>query len=374
MNPEENVKDVTLDRAQEIVKAPATKATERRYKKVTAMYVSILKEMTIIPEHLDTSGQRDRKRDPVAAALKLIMQRCGPKEDGYDGLSAAATGASCKSAIVAFWRTHGHFGGFEETSDGGYRGNPGRCPSIQDLINKLDIAQRRSGTHKVSRAYQQTHEDVRKICKTFFDPEIEKALSCDPSVDYAMLQAAVMNCCQFGTVSRADELIHLRMENLKYSGDSLDTTVCGVIPITKAQKKKESYLVFQRAVHRGFCPLEKILLWQAVLLAHGITSGPVFVMISKNKLHGNRMMAHSSYAANLRTISKVCGIPNLREHSARRGGLGYLYFVLRRDLLFLFHSFLWEDVGEMIKYLGLEDQVNSYALLGFSDLKINQVR
>lgn len=83
-------------------------------------------------------------------------------------------------------------------------------------------------------------------------------------------------------------------------------------------------------------------------------------------------MAHSSYASNLKTISEVCGIPNLREHSARRGGLGYQYFVLRRDLLFLFRSYLWDDPHEMIKDLGFEDPVNSYALLEFSDLKVNE--
>lgn len=152
----------------------------------------------------------------------------------------------------------------------------------------------------------------------------------------------------------------------------MDTTVCRVIPIPKAKKRKESYLVFQRAVHRGFCALEKLLVWQAVLIAHGSTSGPVFVLVSKNKLYGNWMMAHSSYAANLKKISEICGILRLREHSARRGGLGYQYFLLRRDLLFLFRSYFWDDLLEMINYLGLEDQENSYAALGFSELKLNE--
>lgn len=221
-------------------------------------------------------------------------------------------------------------------------------------------------SRKVSRAYQETYEDVRRIRKTFFDPQIEKALKCDPSVDYSLLQTAVLNCCQLGTVSRADGLLHLRIENKTYTEDSVDSTVCGVIPITKAQKKKESYLVFQRAVHLGFYALEKLLVWQAVFFAHGITSAPVFVMNSKNKLHGNRMIAHSSYAANSKKVSEICGVPRLREHSARRSGLGHQFFVLRRDLLFLFHSFLSDDVHEMIQYLGLEDQVNSYAALRFS--------
>lgn len=43
--------------------------------------------------------------------------------------------------------------------------------------------------------------------KRFSNPKIEKALHWDPSIDYSLLQAAVINCCQFGTVSRADELL-----------------------------------------------------------------------------------------------------------------------------------------------------------------------
>ncbi len=49
------------------------------------------------------------------------------------------------------------------------------------------------------------------------------------------------------------------------------------------------------------------------------------------------------------------------------------YFVLRKDLLYLYRTFLWDDLSEMMKYLGLEDEVNSYALLGFSSLRVNEV-
>lgn len=114
-------------------------------------------------------------------------------------------------------------------------------------------------------------------------------------------------------------------------------------------------------------------MWQGVLSAHGITSGPLFVLVSKNKLQPGRSLPHQLYAANLKAMSRECGIPSLQEHSARRGVLGYLYFVLRKDLLFLYRSLSWASLPEMIQYLGLEDPVSSYALLGFSDFKINEV-
>ena len=108
-------------------------------------------------------------------------------------------------------------------------------------------------------------------------------------------------------------------------------------------------------------------------MAHGIRSGPLFVAVSRNELQPNRSLHRKTYAQALKDISSSCGLPAIREHSARRGGLGYQYFVLRRDLLFLYRSYSWEDMSEMIKYLGLEDEVNSYALLGFSCLRINEV-
>ena len=106
-------------------------------------------------------------------------------------------------------------------------------------------------------------------------------------------------------------------------------------------------------------------MWQAVLLAHGINSGPISVTVCRNQLQANRTLHHPAYSSALKIISRECVLPPLQEHSSRRGGLGYRYFVLRRDLLFLYRAYSWEDMSEMIKYLGLEDEVNSYALLGF---------
>ena len=367
--------DEDVAEAIKIVRAPAARATGKRYEVPIRMCEEILREMKIDPENIDTSGQRDRSKDPVAAGLKLILRRCSPKDEGrgYEGLSASATGTACKSAVVAFWRLYGYFSNFTEYPDGSFSGNPGTCQELHNLINKLHTAQVQQGTHKVTRAYQETHEDVRTITKKFFDPFILQALEKSSSVDYLLLQASVINCLQFGAIARADEILSIRVEDLVYSGEAPDSSVAAVLQVTKNRRTQASYLVFERAVHRGFCALEKLLMWQAVLLSHGIRSGPMFLAVSRNELQPNRALNHKAYAQALKAISLSCGLPTLQEHSARRGGLGYQYFVLRRDLLFLYRAHSWEDMTEMIKYLGLEDEVNSYALLGFSCLRINEV-
>ena len=83
---------------------------------------------------------------------------------------------------------------------------------------------------------------------------------------------------KFGAVARSDKLLSVHFENLVYSADNPDSKVAAVLPVKKSRRTRESYLAFERAVHRGFCALEKLLMWQAVLMTHGITSGPLFVM------------------------------------------------------------------------------------------------
>ena len=68
-----------------------------------------------------------------------------------------------------------------------------------------------------------------------------------------------------------------------------------------------------------------------------------------------------------------CGIPTTGEDIARRGGLGYLYSVLKKYLLNRFRVLSRRDMNEMVKYMRLQEDVNSYDLLGFSDVP-NKIR
>lgn len=175
------------------------------------MYIAVLEEMEIDPNEIDTSENRNKDADPIVAAKKLIMLRCGPKMEGKQGLMAQSTGGAIKSAVVNFWKPYGFTTKFGENPDGTFHVNPGTAPALQELINKLFTIQKKSNLHVVPRATAETHEDVRTICRKYFDPYLKAALDGDSSVPYSMFQSAIFNCYQFGSVSRADELLDLHI-------------------------------------------------------------------------------------------------------------------------------------------------------------------
>lgn len=91
--------------------------------------------------------------DPFAASLKLIAKHCNPKEEdgSFKDLSARSTGVSCKSAIVSFWKSYGHYAQYTDKPDGSFSGNPGTAKVVQGLIKKHCKAQIKRGTHLPSR-------------------------------------------------------------------------------------------------------------------------------------------------------------------------------------------------------------------------------
>ncbi len=97
--------------------------------------------------------------------------------------------------------------------------------------------------------------------------------------------------------------------------------------------------------------------------AHGAFEGPLFVSIVDNRLQLGKELHHRAYASQLGDLPRDCGMPTIREHSARRGCLGYQCFVLEKDMMMLYRTLAWNDLNELLKYLGLQDEENSYALL-----------
>lgn len=66
-------------------------------------------------------------------------------------------------------------------------------------------------------------------------------------------------------------------------------------------------------------------------------------------LQGGTVLDGTCYGRTLREVGEACGILGLAEHSTRRGGAGYNYFVLRRDLYFLYRSFSWESFLPLVQ-------------------------
>ncbi len=106
-----------------------------------------------------------------------------------------------------------------------------------------------------------------------------------------------------------------------------------------------------------------------------IFSGPLFPMVVSNALQPGRRIDHGAYRRRLKKLGKEAGIAgNVSEHSARRGGAGYHYFVLRWEIVAMYRCFKWDCFNEMLQHIGVEDKSNSYALAGFTAMGAAELR
>lgn len=137
---------------------------------------------------------------------------------------------------------------------------------------------------------------------------------------------------QFIAVSRGCEMLSLQVQDLFFTGDSIDSPIVGVVPITKNRKSSYTYFRFTKQVDISICGFSALQGWLCVLRAHNVVEGNLFIQLVSNKLQGGTLFDGSSYGRALREMGDGCGVYGLAEHSARRGGAGYNYFVLRRDI------------------------------------------
>lgn len=192
-------------------------------------------------------------------------------------------------------------------------------------------------------------------------------------MNYAELQVACINIMQFAVVARGGEILSLQVRDLCFSGDYADSPIIGMLPITKNRKTSYTYFRFTKGIDISICGLNTLKGWLNVLLAHGLYEENIFMHVKSNVLQGGTQLDGKTYGKLLKIMGEQCGVVGLAEHSARRGGIGYLYFVLRRDLLFLYRAYSWETLSEMLKYIGIEDVHNSFALLGFTSFGTNEL-
>jgi len=193
--------------------------------------------------------------------------------------------------------------------------------------------------------------------------------------DILEFECAILNCMQFSSVTRADEMLRLDIESLKFTGDSIDSPVVATLEYTKNNVSTKSHFVFSRGLHISICGLSALLRWLCVLRTFGIFSGPLFPKVVSNRLQPQYRMEHESYRRTLKSICSRAGISdNVTEHSARRGGAGYHYFVLRWDIVAMFRCFKWDTFQHMLLYIGVEDKYNSYALAGFTAMGTAELR
>lgn len=327
-------------------------------------YENMLIEADSRLDQPDSSG--DSMKDPSAIACGLILMKCGPPEDGYDGLSAVSVGAAIRRAVMSYWHRRGVTDDFIKNPDGTTSGNPGKNMDLQIIIAYLHETQQQARANIPRRAYQETHEDVRAIYYKFVKPQLTRAIRRDPTVNYAALQTACINMMQFSAVCQHADLLALEVRDLQFTATSVDSPIIGCLPTTKNGKPTPTYMRFTKGMHVSICGLQALQGWLCVLDAHEVADGKLFLKVESNVLQDGTELVGESYGRGLRVMGQQCGISLLSADSGRRGGLGFLYFVLRQDLMYLRMIYGWENLCEMCTYLGVEDRVNSYAVLGFT--------
>ena len=126
---------------------------------------------------------------------------------------------------------------------------------------------------------------------------------------------------------------------------------------TKNNTVSKTNFNFTRGLRISICCLSKLLLWLYVLKANGITSGSLLLTVLSNLLQANQRLEHDPYRRALRSMCSRTGINDkVGEHSVGRGGAGFCNYMLRWDLFFIFRSFKWQYLQNMLLYIGIEDK------------------
>ncbi len=88
---------------------------------------------------------------------------------------------------------------------------------------------------------------------------MKKSYMADTTVDILELQCAIINCMQFASVSRADEMLRLDHESLRFTGNSIDSAVVATLEITKNNTPSKTHFSFTRGLHISVCGLSALL-------------------------------------------------------------------------------------------------------------------
>lgn len=131
----------------------------------------------------------------------------------------------------------------------------------------------------------------------------------------------------------------LRIENTIFTSESADVSVVIWLDSTKTQVNERAYFRFECGSHPDLCALEKILCLLKALKKRSVTSGQLFPAIFRNRIQGGRELSPDSHVETLRLLGSTYGFSwRLQDYSARRGGIGYECFVLRKDMLYLYRA------------------------------------
>ncbi len=135
-------------------------------------------------------------------------------------------------------------------------------------------------------------------------------------------------------------MLRLDHESLQFTGNTIDSAVVRNLEIAKKNTSSQTHFTFPMGLHISICGLSALLRWLCVLRSFWINYGPLFPMVISNKLQSGRRLDHETYRSCLRRIGERAGISgHLTEHRPRRGGAGYHYFILLREIVAIYRCF-----------------------------------
>lgn len=88
--------------AEQIVCNPTSESSQGQYKSSAQLHHDWLLAFGASVDELDCSLTRKKESEPVFLACALIIARCGPREDGLEGLKAKSTGGAFKSSVLSY--------------------------------------------------------------------------------------------------------------------------------------------------------------------------------------------------------------------------------------------------------------------------------
>ena len=118
---------IASERALNAVRNPACARSQRRYSGAIETYRKMMEDAGIDLESFDSSQPRAEENHPVQNALTYIMLRCGPKSEGFEGLSAHSKEGAIKSAVFNYWRSQGVMDDYVDLGMCTYRGKSWTC-------------------------------------------------------------------------------------------------------------------------------------------------------------------------------------------------------------------------------------------------------
>ena len=234
-------------------------------------------------------------------------------------------------------------------------------------------------SHPDRAAYQLTHDDIAEGMRQYVSVQLSKLLdtrytTCrNPIVNWVRLQTALMVIAAFGSGSRGAEMLSIRISDLRFFGETIDSPV-GAMAYTKSKNgRTELKKVLFPSWTETSVINPALCIYLQLLFIHGTgpyekskINGPLFPSIVNNEVQHGKRLPSDSYRTHVRDLFSELGVAtNASEHSPKRGGSGFRFYVLGEQISYIRDVVGHKRTKDTLRYIGLYDDRNSYIEQGY---------